>query len=292
MPIASTRLFVCLGAFLLALLPRPARAHGDFHSVIIDINQQIEASPKNPELYIRRGELYRTHQDWDSAYADFDRAATLDPKSPFIDFVRGRLFLEANWLFSAQRVLDRFLTHQTNHIEGFITRARVLTKLTQHVAAASDFTRAIALSPEPSPDLFIERAQTLTAAGEGHFDEALQGLDEGVKRLGQLVTLQLYAIDMETKQQRFDGALARLDKVAAQFPRKETWLARRGEILQQAGRPAEARDAFKAALAAIAQLPATRRNVPAMVELEKRLQDQLKASGAGGDTGNKKPRTP
>lgn len=268
--------FVALAALLYALLPSTARAHGDFHLVISEIDKQIEASPKDPELYIRRGELHRTHQDWDSAYADFDRAAVLAPKLDAIDFVRGRLFLEANWLQSAMRVLDRFLSRQTNHVEGYITRARVQAKLTQHVAAAADFTRAIAFSPELWPDLFIERAQTLAAAGDNYFPAALEGIDEGIKKLGPLVTLQLYAIDLETKQKRYDGALVRLDKIAKQSPRQETWLARRGEILQQAGRPGEAREAFKSALAAIAQLPPARRNVPAMLELEKRLQEQLK----------------
>ena len=268
--------FVLLAALLCALLPSTARAHGDFHLVISEIDKQIEASPKDPELYIRRGELHRTHQDWDSAYADFDRAAVLAPKLDAIDFGRGRLFLEANWLQSAMRVLDRFLSRQTNHVEGYITRARVQAKLTQHVAAAADFTRAIAFSPELWPDLFIERAQTLAAAGDNYFPAALEGIDEGIKKLGPLVTLQLYAIDLETKQKRYDGALARLDKIAKQSPRQETWLARRGEILQQAGRPGEAREAFKSALAAIAQLPPARRNVPAMLELEKRLQEQLK----------------
>ena len=97
-----------------------------------------------------------------------------------------------------------------------------------------------------------------------------------MKRMGPLITLQLYAIDLEAKQKSYDAALARLDKVAAASPRKETWLARKGEILQLAGRPEQAADAFQAALKAIAQLPDTRRYVPAMQELEKRIQAVLR----------------
>jgi plasmid stabilization system protein ParE len=52
-------------------------------------------------------------------------------------------------------------------------------------------------------------------------------------------------------------------------------LARRGEILQQAGRGAEAQAAYTQALEAIARLPAARRDVPAMRELEKRLRSAL-----------------
>ena len=115
----------------------------------------------------------------------------------------------------------------------------------------------------------------LAAEGSAYFSSALRGLDEGIQKLGPLVTLQLFAIDVELKQKNIDGALARLDKVAEKSPRKETWLARRGEILQQAGRPEEARQAFKAALASFQTLPPTRRNVPAMLELERRLRRQL-----------------
>jgi predicted Zn-dependent protease len=85
----------------------------------------------------------------------------------------------------------------------------------------------------------------------------------------------LPALEIELKQNRVDAALARLDKVMAQSPRKETWLVRRGEILQQAGRTKEAVAAFQAAQKALDTLPPTRRTVPAMAELEQRLRKGL-----------------
>src|SRR5206468_12869435 len=109
----------------------------------------------------------------------------------------------------------------------------------------------------------------------------LAGLDAGIAKLGSLVVLQLSAIELELKNMNYDGALGRVDKVAAQSPRKETWLARKGEILKQAGRGEEAREAFQTALAALQTLPATRRNVPAMLELEKRLRQEISLAGAG-----------
>jgi tetratricopeptide (TPR) repeat protein len=185
------------------------------------------------------------------------------------------MFLEANWPISAKVALDRFLAVHTNHAEGLTARARTLLKLDQRQAAARDYSAAILHSTEPRPELYLERAQALTTEGGAQLDEALKGLDEGIKKLGPLVTLQLYAIDVEIKQKRFDAALSRLEQVAAQSPRKETWLARRGEILHQAGRTAEAQEAFKSALAAIDKLPPARRHVPAMTELEKRLREAL-----------------
>ena len=103
-------------------------------------------------------------------------------------------------------------------------------------------------------------------------------MDDGIERLGPLVTIQLHAIDLELKRKQFDAALARLEKIAAQSPRKETWLARRGEILLQAGRREEARAAYEQALKALDTLPPGRRNVPAMNELERRIKAALEAT--------------
>jgi tetratricopeptide (TPR) repeat protein len=263
---------------LIALRPIPLLSHGDAHVQILELTRQIEREPGKADLYFKRGELNRVHGLWDAAQADFDRAAALDPKLEIVDLARGRLFLEANWPLSANIALDRYLSRQPNNVEALVTRARVLVKLQQPLLAAQDYSRAIASATDSRPELYLERAQVLTTEGGPHLAEALRGLEEGIKKLGPLVTLQLYALDVELKQKRFDAALARLDRLAEQFPRQETWLARRGEILQQAGRRNEAREAFKATLKAIAALPASRRQVPAMIELDKRVRlalDQL-----------------
>jgi tetratricopeptide (TPR) repeat protein len=275
---------------LLALFSAPPRAeaHADLLAQIAEVTRQIEKTPGQAELFLRRAELYRLHQTWDSAYVDYERAAALDPNLAAVDLGRGKLFLEANWPLSAKAALDRLLRRQTNNVEGFITRAHVFLKLGQPLEAAQDFTRAIRLSPEGRPELYIERSQALSSAGPTHLEAAVQGLEEGMQKLGPLITLQLYAIDIEMRRSRFDAALSRLDKVMAQSPRKETWLARRGEILQQAGQSAEAAEAFQAALKAMDTLPASRRHVPAMIELEKRLRAALEASKETAKAGTAK----
>ena len=261
----SIVLFICARAW----------PHGDIHQQIVNLTEDIAKDPGNAELYLRRAEMHRAHQDWDSAYADYQRVNELDPKMTIVDLGRGKMFLDANWPQAAKITLDRLLVNHTNSVEGFATRARALVKLNERLAAAADYTAAIGFSSEPRPELYLERAQAFTAEGKDYYEKALSGLDEGIKKMGPLVTLQLYAIDVEIKQGRHDAALQRLDRVSAQSPRKETWLARRGEILQQAGRLEEARKAYEDGLAALDKLPPARRHVPAMVELEKRLRTAI-----------------
>ena len=272
----SRALFIAAFAIL---VPLPCFSHGDVHGRIIEISQRIELQPANAALYLDRAELYRVHQDWDAAQADFDRAYGLNPRLEIIDFARGRMYLEANWPLSAKAALDRFLAKQPNHVEALVVRGRTLAKLERRMDAAQDYTRAINLSRESRPELYIERAQTLAPEGGPYTKEALQGLDQGIQKLGSLVTLQLCAIDLQLKQKDYNGALARLEAITAKSPRKETWLARKGDILQQAGRPQEARIAFKAALDAMETLPPSRKNVPAMLDLQQQLREKLAKPG-------------
>ena len=235
-------------------------AHDGVHEQIAEVTRQIERDPKNAALYLKRGELHRLHRDWDKATLDYDRAARLNPQLAVVDLARGRMLYESGKHEPAKLALDRFLAQQPEHVE-----------------AARDFTAAIMLSsPRPQPEMYIERAQTLAAAGIEFRDEALRGLDEGMEKLGPLITLQLAALDLELAQKRYDRALARLERIAAGSPRKETWLARRGEIMEQAERKTEAHESYAAALAAIETLPPHRRRVKAVTELETRLRAALR----------------
>jgi tetratricopeptide (TPR) repeat protein len=151
----------------------------------------------------------------------------------------------------------------------------VLVKLGEGEAAANDFTRAISRVPDPKPDYYLERAQALVSAGDAHVVYALRGLDEGIRKLGPLIALRVRAIDLELLRKNFDGALTRLEPILAQSPRRETWLARKGDILEQAGRTREAREAYAAALNAIESLPPNHRKTRTMVALENRLRPAL-----------------
>ena len=257
-----------------------AFGHGDVHLQIIELTKEIEKTPRNAELFVRRADLHRLHGDWDAAQADYDHAGALDPQLAMVDLARARMFLEANWPLSSLTSVDRFLARQFEHPEGLIIRARALAKLARYVEAAQDYTRAIGKVNEGRPELFLERAQALAAEGKEHVDNAIRGLDEGIQKLGPLVTLNLYALDLETEHGRYEAALKRLDGVIAKAPRKETWFERRGNILFKAGRREEARQAYQQALDAMKTLPPVRRNVPAMQELDKRLRANIESLGS------------
>jgi len=266
---------LCLCVFVVTLLPFAASAHEGLPEQIVAITAKIKRDPKNASLYLQRGELYRLHRKWSRANADYERALLLKPSLNIVNLARGNMLFESGRFPQAKLALDRFLRQQPDHVEGLITRARILGKMGARLEAANDFTRALELAHTPEPELFLERAQVL-AGNERYIQKALSGLDEGIKLLGPLVTLELAAIDLELRRQNYDAALTRLDLITAQSERKEMWLVRRGEILKAAGRNEEARIAFSAALAAIESLPQERRKSRTMIALQLRARSALK----------------
>ncbi len=268
-------------ALVLAIIPtlaQPpvARAHGDVHLRILELTARIEAATNNPaRLYLERGELQREHGLWDAAGTDYDRAAQLDPDLPGVDRCRAQLLADRGQLEAARAMFDQALQRSPGDGECSVGRARVLVKLGQRQAAIADYWRGLERLREPQPEYVVELAQALAA--EGQVGEALRALDEGIKKLGPIVPLQGYALDLELGRKNNDAALARLETILARAMRKETWFARRGDILIEAGRTAEARKSYEAALAAIKRLPGRLQQGPAMVK----LQTQVNAALAG-----------
>ena len=273
---SSTKKLICFLVVVtcVSFSPSLANAHEGLHEQIAAVTAKIKRDGRNAKLYLQRGELHRLHRDWTRAVVDYNMAARLAPTLAIVDLARGKMLFESGRLTEAKLVLDRFLRKQPNHLEGMVTRARVAGRIGDRLQAVQDFTQAITLAPVSEPELYLERAQTL-AQDAATTAEALRGLDEGIKRLGPIVTLQSLAIDFELRLNNYDGALARLDSISQQSERKEMWLVRRGEILNSAGRREEARAAFNAALVAIESLPPERRQNRAVTALQQRALSGL-----------------
>jgi tetratricopeptide (TPR) repeat protein len=260
---------------LLIVASAGAPAHGPLEEQIAKATAEIARDPTNAQLYVRRGELRRVHEEWDAALADYRRASVLAPADDRIDFLRGRALQEAGRPAQAKAALDVYLAQHPGHVAALVARARALRALGEYLAAVEDFSRAIERSPRPDPDMYLERARVQVAAGETV--QAIAGIDAAIARLGPIPALQLLAVDLDVQQGGVDDALARLDALAARSPRKETWLARRGEILAQAGRPDAARTAYVAALSAIEALPPDTRRTKAIADLEGQVRSALAA---------------
>jgi predicted negative regulator of RcsB-dependent stress response len=161
-------------------------------------------------------------------------------------------------------------------VDALVTRSRARTGAGDHLGAAEDLGKALEIANVPEPEYYIDQARALAAAGPNHIAAALAVLDRGMAKLGKLVTLGLYAVELECAQRNFDGALKRLDELSAGQPRKEAWHERRGDVLDAAGRRKEAQAAYEAASEAIRSLPPHIQNTAAVQQRRERLEAKLK----------------
>jgi predicted negative regulator of RcsB-dependent stress response len=104
---------------------------------------------------------------------------------------------------------------------------------------------------------------------------AIEGLDEGLARLGPLLTLSLEAIDCDLLLGHHDAALARLDRLVAASGPHPQWTLHRGDILLAAGRQKDAHVAFSTALHEIDALPPPRRRTRQNEALRARATSRL-----------------
>ncbi len=272
--IGAGRLLGLVSVVLAAILP--VWAHPDIDIQIAAVTAEIDKGSTGADLFVRRGELHRIHEDWDLAEADFDRAHATDAKLAARDFHVGRMRLDEQQPEAAQELLTRFLRSTPDHFPARIARAQTRTQLERYLAAAKDYDVALASNERlHRPSHYLERARTLLAAGKKQVPRALAGIDEGLERLGPAITLQLEAIELELARKNYDGAIERLDRIAEKANRKETWLTRKAEILETAGRPGEALHCYEQALEKIAGLPASRRWNRAMKKLEAEATEAL-----------------
>ena len=270
-----------------ALLPFAVRAHMGISADIEKVSVRIQDDPQAPELYLLRGDLHRINGHWSEAIADFSKVQRLDAGNAAADLGMGRTYFDQGQYNKAIKHLDRTLAKQPDNVRGLVTRAKALRLLGQPLAAAEDYQRAIDAFHEPQkpiPEYYFERARAFEAAGIDYIGAALQTLDAGLSRLGHIWILEDYAIELERKRQSYDVALQRLGRMIDRSARKEALLMRRGDILMEADRPAEAEASLAAARDAIDALPPQRRRTRTMEQLRTDIDSRmhsLKRRGGG-----------
>ena len=254
-------------------LPHAAFAHGTAHERIQALSAAIANSPTNATLHFQRGELLLQHGEWLPALKDLEETRRLSPALPGLELARARALTGARHLDAAGEILDRLVAASPTNAIVRLDRARVLGLRGRTAEAVADFTTALPLVPVPDAGHFLEPAQLLAQAGQ--LDDALAWLDRGLTALGANPELALPAIELLLQQNRFDAALARADAMLVRTRRAASWLALRGDILQQAGRRDEAGRAFRESLATLEKLPPTLRRTQANAELERQVRDAL-----------------
>ncbi len=242
------------------------------------VSAQIQADSDNGALWLQRGRLYMEAERWADAETDLRRAHELEPRLTSTLMFLARIHLERGDLEAGLRQVDQYLaalpeTQRGARYQGEMLKGDLLKALDRPGPAADAYGRGLALTPRPQVEHVMDHAELLVDLGR--FDEAVRALESGAARLRSPEAAQLRAIEILEQQGRIQDAVSRAQRLAAESKSAIFWWVTLGDLHRRADAPKPAAEAYGKALAALAELPAGRRGVPAMAELESRAQSSL-----------------
>lgn len=241
--------------------------HEAIEKQIRSLTDRLESDPENAALYVKRAELHRQHEDWKRALSDFASAEKIDPALPGVTLGRARVAFDRGQGEASLELVDKLLKQDPSHVPALLLRARCFASLKRPADAKSAYDVFLASCETPLPEHYLERAQVVAAAGKASLPEAIHGLDEGIRQLGDLASLHTGALEFERQTGDRQAALVRVDRFLEVNPGHVQWLFFKGEILAELGRRADARAACREARLAIRKLPAQRRRSAAMEKI-------------------------
>lgn len=266
---------VCLIGLCWSLGILTATAHGNLHEQIAKVSKLIEAAPDSAELYLKRGALYHQHGDFEEALADF---LVVKRKNSFLknaDLQLALLLSDFDRPTEALPYADAFLKHDSQHLQGLLTRARIYSQLNRHTAAVTDYQQAIAIAHQPKPDYYLELSKSILQADSSDYAQAADCLQQGQERLGFLITLQGELVQLAMRYQQYGDAVQWIEDILKKIPRKEQWLAKKATVLAKMGKSDEASISYQKALTAINQLPRRHRQTARMKDLKAEIEQEM-----------------
>ena len=219
--------------FAISLLADRSLAHGDLHERIAAVTAQILTNSASPDLWLLRADLNRQHGEFAAAQTDLDKAAQLKPDWAAAQLQQARLAFDTGRFSEGSRAATACLKLEPTNADALVLRARSHGQLKNFARAIADYDAVLnrTNAARPLPDLFLERARAQAALGK--FDDALHGLDDAMRQLGETPSFALPAIEYERQRKTFDAALQRLERAKGFFS-TEAYAKLHAEILKQA----------------------------------------------------------
>lgn len=245
----------------------PASGHGTHDERVRIYSAKVGLDPSD---LAARHELALAHVEggaWELALSELDAAEDLKKPDSKFDFsvTRAKALVAGGKTTAARLVLDAHLEKSPADSQALFERSRLFDALQMPAESLADFRKAMAVIESPNPGLYLEFADKL--ASRNLADEAAKVIQKAIAEKGEMTSLVLKALDLETATRQWDLALTRIDFVENAAPRKEPWIGKRAILLTKAGRDPESRAAWSGLLARINALPNLERGTPAMLQL-------------------------
>ena len=220
---------------LIATLPLAnTLAHGSLHEAIQRKSQQIKENPQDAMLLFERGILYQEHGDIGLALGDFQKVLELEPAYDVCHLPLAQLYRDTGALEQAIMHINYFIKQEPGNPFGYETRASVYRMMGAPLQMVADLRQMITLKNDNAirPEDYFQLADGILMAHPGQYAPAIEALEEGLQRLGDIISIQSRLIDLEIAGQRYSSALNHIEQAMKPLARKDRWIAKKAEVLK------------------------------------------------------------
>lgn len=263
---------------LLAMFVCPfSQAHEGLHEQIESVSNQLREHPSKPDLWLKRGHLHCLYGEWRAGLKDAEKALAVDSEIwPRAAVLQVQCLLKGNQLERAEGVVNQYLEKRGNEVGALLLRAEIHARQGRLQEAAKDQEAALDSQDSLSVDTLLQLVEWLNELGGDHPTRAAQLLEQGMEKRGRtVVLLEALAIhyrDCGTPEK----AIPLMDELVARASRKEVWLKKKGDLLLEMGRVAEARNHYEHAMELLRQRASHIRLTSAAKALGAELQDSIR----------------
>lgn len=246
------------------VLTLPLIAHPDPRHTLEHLEEHLKETPDNPQLLAQKVELLMDTEHLDLARPVCDKLLAVAPGKREFLLLDAQVTLEERNTASALSKTRAVTSANPDFAAGWRFLSRVEEESGNREAAIAAILHSLSVNPKPTPSDVLTCAAWLRERGKtGDVELAIVQIDQGLAKLGVLSGLHYQAIELELSLGRYDSALRRIDALTARFRPSADLSLRRADILEKAGRYAEAAAACDSALALMDTLPASRKKAGA-----------------------------
>lgn len=253
---------------LFMVAPRGATAHDEPHDQIHALSKRMKTEGSTTELLYARGRLHLQAEHWRAARNDLQRVVRAVPADVYAKIALAEADLHLRRFRSAERLLKAARAQKPSAQRAPLLLAEVYRAQRKFSKAAEVMQDLLSSERKPAANLYLQQAELLEDAGK--HEEAKAIIDDGIAQHGPIPTLVQEGSSLRRKgpkKIRYDW-LKQHGKNGPMTPDLRLDLAELANELEQ---NAEASEQLRAVIEHLQKLPEGRRNAPALLKLQERV---------------------
>ena len=222
------------------------KGHEGMDPTIRKLTEQLEKEPNRIDLWITRGQVYRSYGKFEESLQDLEKAWILDQGNKKVDLERSLTLSAMRRDLEAEAVLNHLLQQELGglNVIALAERGVIRERTGRPELAIEDYTALLGL--QPVGELYLRRSKLLESLGR--YEEAASGYEEGLNRLGESILLKKGLLELWVAQGKFNEALELIDDQILRSSVKTQWYLERARVLDQMGQSGDARKTYEQAL--------------------------------------------